>query len=900
MKKYIKYWFWGVIMSLISFTSIAQTPILETYQPSNITGTSANLNGKVKKSPDGALLIARGFAIKTATNGSFNYYSVSSTDSIITFAATGLMMNTRYQFAVIALTMDSMYIGDTIGFNTLNPNITPQIVTSEVTNLTSTSAILNGNLVNSGNPSITEKGFLFSNNSNLTFATAQETIPIAGNAVGSFSYSKTELLSNNTYYFRAYAINRDTIILGSIISFTTPSTGVILPELTTSTPIVIDEHNASLSGDITLQGNQTITSIGFDVRKYSDLGFTTHIITPITDNFILNLNNLEPSTTYICRAFATTAIGTSYGETKSFVTEDEPYIFETHNPTNITANSAKLNGYIFNSTIFLQAFGFAVKEGSGDFSFYDVSSNYTLPCSIEYTISNLLPYQDYIYKVYGIGINDIYYGEEVTFKTNSIPSVVRTNSATELTTSGAKLNGRLSNAGIPSITQKGFIYSNSSYPTFENGTKINVNGINLDAYHYTLSNLNQNSQYYYRSFAISPIDTTYGAIVSFTTLIPGVDPPILTTIDATNITYNTAQISGTIYGGNQTISTIGFEYKSENSFDYITIIITGSTSIQTTLTNLAPNTTYEYHVFAISNNGSIYYGDDLEFTTPSIPMILTTLPASDITYNSATINGNIYDGTEIVLFRGFEWKLSLDTTYERVFITENNVSDLNYNLTNLQANKEYTYRVFSKTNQDFFFGNEISFFTKEITNPTISIVEASNIDTNSATFTGTIEEGSLPIIYRAFLIKKWGEENFTSYNLNNNNNLNITIDTLLEGTTYYVALLALTINGVEMGEISTIKTLGTHNIGLNDIDKNNINISLFPNPANDIITIDFDGSSEYGKINMIISDIQGRNIETKQITNNQTTYNISHLAKGVYTITFTSDIIKQTRKLIVK
>lgn len=889
-------------MSLISFASIAQTPIMGIPEVNNITVNSATLKGYVKRATGGALLISRGFAIKTAASDSYNFYSVSSQDSSIELTVTNLMMNTRYQFAVIALTMDSLYMGDTVCFNTLNSPITPQIVTSEVTNLTSSSAILNGNLVKSGNPLITEKGFLFSTNSNLNFATAQDTIQIPGNTIGGFSSLKIGLNPNSIFYYRTYAINSDTVVLGNILSFTTTSIGVILPEITTNTPNVIDEHNALLSGVITSPGNQTITSIGFNIRKISDPNFSTQTITPITNNFSLNLSNLDASTTYICRAFATTTSGTSYGETMSFVTPDEPKIFRTDNPTNITSNSAKLNGYIFNSTSLIQAFGFSVREGNGNYSLYDLSPNYTLPDTLEYLLNNLLPYQDYTYKVYGIGIDDIYYGNEVTFRTNSIPSVVRTSPATELTYNGAKLNGRLSNIGTPAIIQKGFIYSNSNYPvpTFTNGTKIVVNGINLDAYSRTLNNLNQNSLYYYRSFAISPIDTTYGAIISFTTLIPGVQPPTVTTQNATNITYNTAQISGTIIGGNQTITTIGFEYKSENDFNYNTVTVSGSTYIQTTLTNLTANTIYEYRTFATSSNGSTYYGNELEFTTPLIPMILTTLPATNITYNSAKINGNIYDGTETVFFRGFEWKLSSDTTYERIFVVDSNINnELSFILNDLLPNNNYTYRVFSKTSQGFFFGDDVNFLTQSIVNPIVSNVEVSNIDTNSAIFIGTITPGTLPIIHRAFLIKKWGEENFTSYTLDNNY-LNLRIDTLIEGTTYYVKLLAFTRNGVELSETTTLKTLGTPNIGLNNVDNKDINISIFPNPANEMINIYFERFNEYGKVNMIIYDIQGRKISEEQLKNALTTYDVSSLNKGVYTITFLSNSIKQTRKLIVK
>lgn len=898
MKKYIKHWFLGVLMSFISFSSIAQTPIIETYQPDSINGTSAVLRGKVKRSPNGALLLSRGFALKTANSNTYNYFTISSQDSIISFNATGLLINTRYQFAAIALTMDSLYMGDTIGFNTLNPSIVPQIITSEVTNLTSTSATLNGNLVNVGNPLINEKGFLFSTNPNLTFATAEDTIPLYETTIGNFSYSKTGLITGITYYYRAYAINQNTIVFGDIISFITPNPNVIFPQVVTFTPNIIDEHNATLLGAILSLGTETISSIGFDLKKYTETTFVSHTISPYSDTFYLNLNNLDPSTTYIYRAYAITSVGKSFGETKNFVTPDEPEVFETYNPTNITANSAKLNGYIFNSTTIIQAFGFAIKEGEGNYSFYDISSNFSLPCNLTYTLTNLIPYQNYTYKVYGVGIDGVYYGNEISFRTNSIPSIVKTNASTNLTYNSVKLNGRLSNSGTPNIIEKGFIYSTYSSLTFNNSTKIIISGTNVESYIYYLTGLNENTQYYYRSFSISPIDTNYGAIVNFTTLVQGVEAPIISTFGATNVTYNSAQISGSIYGGNQIIISKGFQYKPENDIDYITVPISGETSIQTTLINLSPNTNYQYRTFASSYN-TTYFGDELEFTTTEIPMILTTNQPTSITTNSATLNGNIYDGTEIVLFRGFEWKLVSDTSYQREFILEGQIGDISLILEDLTPNTEYSYKVFGKTELGFFYGNEINFRTNEILNPFISDVTISNIDTNSATFNGSITEGDTPIIYSGFLIKRWGQEDYISHPISNNV-LDITIDTLEEGTTYYVEIFAFTSSGINRSATNSFRTLGTHNIGFIENESDDRIFSIFPNPSNSIINIRIKEFNKKDSIMLMISDIKGKIIDQKQIYASTTTYDVSEFAKGIYTITLISNNAKHTKKLIVK
>lgn len=898
MKKYIKHWFWLVLLSLISFSSIAQNPVFEIYQPDSILSTSAILRGKVKKSPDGSLLLSRGFALKTANSDTYNYYTISSYDSIISFHATDLAINTRYQVAVMALTVDSFYIGDTIGFNTLNIIITPQIISSEPTNLTSTTATLNGNLINQGNPLISEKGFLFSTNPNFNYSTAQDIIPVSGTDIGNFSYLKTGLTANTTYYYCSYTINEQGTILGDIVSFTTPTSSVILPQILTLSPVIIDQNTATFLGEILSNGSEVISSIGFDLRKLSETTFTSNAINPVTDTFNLTLNNLDPGTTYIVRAYAVTNAGKTFGETKNFITPNISGIFETHNPTSISSNSAVLNGYIESISTPIQSFGFAIKEGEGNYSLSDISHNFNLPCSVSYNLTNLTPYQDYTFKVYALGYTDIFYGYEVSFRTNTIPSKIKTNAATNLTYNSALLNGRLSNAGTPIIIEKGFIYSNQSLLDFSNSTKIIVSGTSLEPFSNNVTGLNQNTQYYYRSYAISPIDTNYGAILSFSTLMQGVIPPTLTTFEATSITYNSAIISGMQNGGNEFIVSRGFQYKAENDIDYTNINIEETNTIQTTLTNLLPSTTYQFRVFA-SSNFTTYYGNELEFSTPEIPMIITTYQPSSITISSATLNGNIYDGNEVVLFRGIEWKQASDSIFKREFILGAETGDISLDLEHLSSNSEYIYKIFARTETTFSYGNEISFFTNEVISPIVSNITISNIDTNSAHFYGTITEGNTPIIISKFSIMKWGQEEVSSFEISNNV-LDITIDTLEEGTTYYIALYALTSYGLNRSEVASFMTLGTHNIGLNDIENKDTFISIYPNPSSDIINITTNNLNNDKSQVMIVSDIKGRVIDKKQILTSSITYDISKFSKGVYTITLISDDVKHTRKLIVK
>ncbi|MDR0970809.1 MAG: T9SS type A sorting domain-containing protein [Bacteroidales bacterium] len=896
MKRSIKYFIILLVSSILSFASYAQEPIVDTYQAYNITSNSATLRAKVKRGEGGDLLIARGFALKQALTETYSYYMVSSTDSIIEFEATDLLMNTRYHVAAVAVTMDGLFLGDTLSFTTLNPIIDPQIITTDIASLSQNSALLSGNLINIGNPPTYEKGFIFSSSPSLTFQNAEDTLVFSDALQGGYQILKEGLVENTTYYYCAYAKNENITMLGQIESFTTLEQNIVLPTILTLDAEQITDSSVYLQGEVTSLGNQQILGVGFDIREFSNPTFTTTSIMTYTDNFSITIDTLQHQTTYIYRAYAMIEGNVKvFGETKFFTSLEEPAVFQTNSPENISSNSAIMNGYIFNSDITLQTFGFALREGDNDYSFYDVSQNFTLPASIYYSLTGLNPYTQYTYKVFGIGFNDVYYGDEVTFYTNSVPSSVQTYNATNLSYNSAQLNGRLVENGTPQIIEKGFLYSTYSNPTFSNSTKVIVDGFEEGAYSNYLYSLNQSTQYYYKSFAISPIDTSYGETISFTTLEQGIISPTLTTLQAEEILYNSAKLSGVILQGNQPIVQKGFQYKEEGEENYTNVLIYDN-NIEATITNLQPNTTYLYRVFCQTSTNT-FYGEELFFSTPPIPMIVTTLNATNITLYSSQINGNIYDGTEVVMFKGFEWKLSSDTIFNRVFLLNVESEDINYELTDLNPNTEYVFKAFAKTDSGFFYGNEVSFTTLPIIDPIFSAITITDIDTLSATFNANVQEGTFPIIVSVFSIRKFGEEIYSNFRMENNE-ITLQIDTLLEGTTYYLRLFAMTEEGIYSSEEISFTTLGTPNIGLSDIVIDETNIKMYPLPARDKVEISFNGISKRG-VKCIIRDALSKDVLTKMLYNDKTTLDIHSLQSGIYTLTFYFEDKVVTKKLII-
>ena len=91
---------------------------------------------------------------------------------------------------------------------------------------------------------------------------------------------------------------------------------------------------------------------------------------------------------------------------------------------------------------------------------------------------------------------------------------------------------------------------------------------------------------------------------------------------------------------------------------------------------------------------------------------------------------------------------------------------------------------------------------------------------------------------------------------------------------------------IQIEDFATI-LLSTNNNILTD------NISIYPNPVNDILNIKLKDNQ---KISFVITDINGREIISK--TSNDNNINVSNLKKGIYFVKITNDNSSITKKII--
>ncbi|MFT7155875.1 MAG: hypothetical protein ACI8Q1_000878 [Parvicella sp.] len=77
------------------------------------------------------------------------------------------------------------------------------------------------------------------------------------------------------------------------------------------------------------------------------------------------------------------------------------------------------------------------------------------------------------------------------------------------------------------------------------------------------------------------------------------------------------------------------------------------------------------------------------------------------------------------------------------------------------------------------------------------------------------------------------------------------------------------------------------------IQEENVVLSLYPNPTNDVINISLDGAANG---NYVITNMQGQIVENNMLTNETTALNVSNLSTGIYQITVQTNLGLVTRK----
>lgn len=312
----------------------------------------------------------------------------------------------------------------------------------------------------------------------------------------------------------------------------TPVRAVAAPFVQTNTEAVISNSAALVSGKITPNGAQT--------SYWFDYGPTTAILnhtnkqdigagyTPITAP--ADITGLRSNTQYYFRLNAQNSVGITRGEVRSFTTNSSPIIqgkaptVQTTSATDIARTSVNLNGKISsngNDTTWWFEYGERTSLGNVT-TFGNINAN-QVSTSVTASVSGLRPLTKYYYRINAQNQFGTVNGVLTSFTTpgpvDSNAPIVKTNSATNISTSSVTMNARLNPNGAD--TTFWFEYSEDSLlgnivgtvtpNQFMKGGETSI-GVKAD-----VTGLRKSTKYYYRIMARNEYGTVVGDTVTFRT-----------------------------------------------------------------------------------------------------------------------------------------------------------------------------------------------------------------------------------------------------------------------------------------------------------------------------------------------------------------------------------------------
>jgi PKD repeat protein len=589
------------------------------------------------------------------------------------------------------------------------------------------------------------------------------------------------------------------------------------PTVITNAATNITQNTATLNGHVDANGDST--SVSFQYGLTTSYGSTVSAGTVGGNNMTAvsaGISGLSPATVYHFRAKGTNVSGTSYGLDSTFTTTSQnlPPTVVTTNATNITANSAKLNGTVnANGSTTTASFQYGLTTSYGStISAGTVSGNSVTP--VNATINALSPATTYHFRVMGTNSYGTSYGNDSTFTTlNAAPSVT-TGGSSNISSSGATIYNFTTANGLSTTT--GFDYGlTTAYGSSVAGVPPTVTGNVQTLISGSLTGLNPLTTYHYRGKASNSMGTSYGYDSTFTTLGGGPPPTVITT-GATNVTSSSATLNGNI-NANGYSTTASFQYGLTTAYGNTVSagVVTGNTMtpVSAGISGLSPATAYHFRAVGTNVNGTAY-GNDSVFTSLNDVPTVSTLPATNITKTSATLNGTVNPNgaTATVTFEyGITSAYGSTINATPYSVSGNTTWSETAALTGLDSNTVYHYRIRAVNSLGTSYGADVAFTTLSggATPPAVITTPATSVTSQSATLNGLVNaNGNLTSVsFQYGLTTGYGNSGSAgTVNGNTMDSVYLNITGLSPSTLYHFRVVGSNIGGTAYGADLTFTT----------------------------------------------------------------------------------------------
>ncbi len=296
---------------------------LNTLDVLSVAASSAVLNGKI---------VNAGYPEYTERGFVYSEQQMPTVDQTIQritvpitedkeFSAWVLGLNLGKTYYIRAYAVNPIgiaYSSNQVSFTTVA--VAPSISVTKVDNIDKTAhtAIAHGSIASTGDPSYSERGFVYSDINSIP-TIYNKSIIVEGTGIGSYDGMLSDLAVETTYYVRAYAKNEAGIAYSNNVF--TFSTEEELPQVATLEPTDTDNttFSVTLRGQIISTGDPAYTERGFV--------YSTEFNTPTIDDtklladgfgpgvFEIRANNFPSGKISYVRAYATNHKGTAYGRT---------------------------------------------------------------------------------------------------------------------------------------------------------------------------------------------------------------------------------------------------------------------------------------------------------------------------------------------------------------------------------------------------------------------------------------------------------------------------------------------------------------------------------------------------------------------------------------------------------
>jgi len=699
----------------------------------NITATSASSGGEIT-ADGGATITARGVCWSTNQNPTTSDAKTSNQSGTGSFISsiTGLIPGATYNVKAYATNSVGTGYSSQSTFTTLA--LAPILSTTDLSEVTSTTANSGGNITNDGGSAVTARGVCWSTSQNPTIADSKIS---SGTGSGSFTSAIMGLNPGATYYVRAYATNSIGTGYGNQITATATA---ILPVLTTSIVSALTSTTATSGGNITSDGGAAVTARGvcWGTSASPTIANSKTTDGTATGTFTSPITGLIPGATYYIRAYATNSIGNAYGNEVTATSTAILPTLSTVTATSILTTSVTSGGNITSDGgAIVTARGVCWSSSQNPTTTDSKTTNGTGSGTFSSSITGLTPGATYYIRSYATNSIGTAYGNEVTATSTAALPTLSTATVTSILTTTATSGGNIISNGGSVVTVRGVCWSTTANPTI--GSSKTADGTGSGTFSSLITGLAPGATYYIRSYATNSIGTAYGNEVTATSTAT---LPTLSTVTVTSILTTSTTSGGNITSdGGSSVTARGVCWSTSQNpttTDSKTTNGIGSGTFSSSITGLTPGATYYIRAYATNSIGTVYGNEVTATSTATLPT-LSTVTVTSILTTSVTSGGNITsDGGSSVTARGVCWSTTANPTIGSSKTTDGTGSGIfSSSITGLAPGATYYIRAYATNSIGTAYGNEVT-ATSTAAMPALSTATVTSILTTSATSGGNI------------------------------------------------------------------------------------------------------------------------------------------------------------------